>query len=111
MQVPTVEQPRRSDVRAPRSLRTGRVHADGLGAERPDVDAELRRLVISPTPLTDYVPLQYDTKGDNKIITQYDMHSVGEDGVGLLKFDFQRPVLARGQGYLQYHLGVDLRQS
>ncbi|MCX6701823.1 MAG: DNA polymerase III subunit alpha [Candidatus Zambryskibacteria bacterium] len=45
-------------------------------------------VVISPTPLTEYVPLQYDTKGDNKIITQYDMHSVGEDGVGLLKFDF-----------------------
>ena len=45
-------------------------------------------VVISPTPLTDYTPLQYDTKGDNKIITQYDMNSVGEDGVGLLKFDF-----------------------
>jgi DNA polymerase-3 subunit alpha len=45
-------------------------------------------VVMSPTPLTDYVPLQYDTKGDNKIITQYDMHAVGEDGVGLLKFDF-----------------------
>ena len=45
-------------------------------------------VVMAPTPLTDYVPLQYDNKGDNKIITQYDMHSVGEDGVGLLKFDF-----------------------
>ena len=45
-------------------------------------------VVIAPTPLTDFVPLQYDTKGDNKIITQYDMHAVGEDGVGLLKFDF-----------------------
>jgi DNA polymerase-3 subunit alpha len=45
-------------------------------------------VVIAPTPLTDFVPLQYDTKGDNKVITQYDMHSVGEDGVGLLKFDF-----------------------
>ncbi len=49
-------------------------------------------VVISPTPLTDYVPLQYDTKGSengqHKIITQYDMHAVGEDGVGLLKFDF-----------------------
>jgi DNA polymerase-3 subunit alpha len=45
-------------------------------------------VVISPTPLTDYTPLQYDTKGDNKIITQFDMGSVGEDGVGLLKFDF-----------------------
>jgi DNA polymerase-3 subunit alpha len=45
-------------------------------------------VVISPTPLTDYVPLQYDPKGEGKIITQYDMHGVGEDGVGLLKFDF-----------------------
>ncbi len=50
-------------------------------------------VVISPTPLTDYTPLQYDTKGDlpaggqgRKIITQYDMHSVEE--AGLLKFDF-----------------------
>jgi DNA polymerase III subunit alpha len=49
-------------------------------------------VVIAPTPLTDFVPLQYDTKGQengqHKIITQYDMHAVGEDGVGLLKFDF-----------------------
>lgn len=43
-------------------------------------------VVISPTPLTDFVPLQYDTKGDNKIITQYDMHAV--EDAGLLKFDF-----------------------
>jgi DNA polymerase-3 subunit alpha len=45
-------------------------------------------VVIAPTPLTDYTPLQYDPKGEGKIITQYDMHAVGEDGVGLLKFDF-----------------------
>ncbi len=45
-------------------------------------------VVISPTPLTDYVPLQFDPKGEGKIITQYDMYSVGEDGIGLLKFDF-----------------------
>ncbi len=43
-------------------------------------------IVISPEPLTDFVPLQYDTKGENKIITQYDMY-VMED-VGLLKYDF-----------------------
>ncbi|MEK7176916.1 MAG: DNA polymerase III subunit alpha [Patescibacteria group bacterium] len=43
-------------------------------------------VVISPTPLTDYTPLQYDTKGEKKVITQYDMHSVEE--AGLLKFDF-----------------------
>jgi len=43
-------------------------------------------VVISPTPLTDYVPLQYDPKGEGKIITQYDMYAVEE--AGLLKFDF-----------------------
>jgi len=45
-------------------------------------------VVIAPDDLTNYVPLQYDPKGEGKIITQYDMHAVGEDGVGLLKFDF-----------------------
>jgi DNA polymerase-3 subunit alpha len=45
-------------------------------------------VVIAPEALSEYVPIQYDTKGDKKIITQYDMYSVGEDGVGLLKFDF-----------------------
>lgn len=45
-------------------------------------------VVMSPVPLTELVPLQLDTKGENKIITQYDMHAVGEDNTGLLKFDF-----------------------
>lgn len=45
-------------------------------------------VVIAPEPLSEYVPIQYDAKGEKKIITQYDMYSVGEDGVGLLKFDF-----------------------
>lgn len=43
-------------------------------------------VVIAPTELTDFTPLQYDPKGENKIITQYDMYSVEE--AGLLKFDF-----------------------
>ena len=42
-------------------------------------------VVISPTPLTDYAPLQLDPKG-GKLITQYDMYAVEE--AGLLKFDF-----------------------
>ncbi|MEI6479009.1 MAG: DNA polymerase III subunit alpha, partial [bacterium] len=29
-------------------------------------------VVMAPTDLTDFTPLQYDTKGENKIITQYD---------------------------------------
>ena len=45
-------------------------------------------VVISPEPLNEYVPIQYDPKGESKLITQYDMHAVGEDGIGLLKFDF-----------------------
>ncbi len=43
-------------------------------------------VVISPTSLTDFTALQYDPKGENKIISQYDMYSIEE--AGLLKFDF-----------------------
>lgn len=42
-------------------------------------------VVISPTPLSDLVPLQLDPKG-GKIITQYDMYAI--EDAGLLKFDF-----------------------
>ncbi len=42
-------------------------------------------VVIAPTPLTEYVPIQLDPKG-GKMITQYDMHAV--EDAGLLKFDF-----------------------
>ncbi len=45
-------------------------------------------VVISPTPLIEWAPIQPDPKGTGKLITQYDMYSVGEDGVGLTKFDF-----------------------
>lgn len=43
-------------------------------------------VVVAPTELTDFTPLQYDPKGEGKIITQYDMYSIEE--AGLLKFDF-----------------------
>lgn len=43
-------------------------------------------VVISPVPLDEIVPTQYDPKESGKIITQYDMYSVEE--AGLLKFDF-----------------------
>lgn len=42
-------------------------------------------VVIAPTPLTNWTPLQVDQK-TGKLITQYDMHAV--EDVGLLKFDF-----------------------
>lgn len=44
-------------------------------------------VVIADKPLTEYTPLQKEPNGE-KIITQYDMYTVGEDGVGLLKIDF-----------------------
>ncbi|MDR3546769.1 MAG: DNA polymerase III subunit alpha [Candidatus Pacebacteria bacterium] len=47
-------------------------------------------VVVAPTPLVEWTPLQYDPKGEGKIITQYDMYSISDEygGVGLLKFDF-----------------------
>ncbi|HUO50860.1 MAG TPA: DNA polymerase III subunit alpha [Candidatus Paceibacterota bacterium] len=42
-------------------------------------------VVIAPTPVTDFTPIQLDPKG-GKIISQYDMHAV--EDAGLLKFDF-----------------------
>ncbi|RJQ25570.1 DNA polymerase III subunit alpha [Candidatus Parcubacteria bacterium] len=44
-------------------------------------------VVIADKPLTEYTPVQKESNGE-KIVTQYDMYTVGEDGVGLLKIDF-----------------------
>jgi DNA polymerase-3 subunit alpha len=43
-------------------------------------------VLISPSDLNDFTPIQYDPKGEGKIISQYDMYSV--EDAGLLKFDF-----------------------
>lgn len=47
-------------------------------------------VVIAPTPLVEWTPIQPDPKGTGKMITQYDMYSITDEygGVGLLKFDF-----------------------
>ena len=45
-------------------------------------------VVIADKPLMEYVPIQKEPNGGEKIVTQYDMYTVGEDGVGLLKMDF-----------------------
>lgn len=47
-------------------------------------------VVISPSPLIEWAPVQPDPKGTGKMITQYDMYSITDEygGVGLLKFDF-----------------------
>ncbi|MEK7681081.1 MAG: DNA polymerase III subunit alpha, partial [Patescibacteria group bacterium] len=42
-------------------------------------------VVIAPTPLTDFTPVQYEVGGE-KVTTQYEMHAV--EAAGLLKMDF-----------------------
>jgi DNA polymerase III subunit alpha len=65
-------------------------------------------VVISPTDLYDYTPIQYDTKGEGKIITQYDMYSV--EDAGLLKFDFlglgNLSIIAEAVKLIEQHRGV-----
>ena len=47
-------------------------------------------VVVAPTPLIEWTPVQPDPKGTGKMITQYDMYSITDEygGVVLLKFDF-----------------------
>lgn len=52
-------------------------------ARHPSVHAA--GVVIAPTKLTDFVPVQKEAGGE-RIVTQYEMNSV--EAVGLLKFDF-----------------------
>ncbi len=66
-------------------------------------------VVIAPTPVTDFCPVQFDPKG-GKIITQYDMHAV--EDAGLLKFDFlgltNLSTLADAQIRVRTRLGVEI---
>jgi len=66
-------------------------------------------VVIAPTPVTDFVPIQLDPKG-GKMITQYDMHAV--EDAGLLKFDFlgltNLSVLADSIERVRVRLGVEV---
>ncbi|MFA6533843.1 MAG: DNA polymerase III subunit alpha [Patescibacteria group bacterium] len=43
-------------------------------------------VLITPAPLTDYVPIQYATSGDETIVSQYSLHPI--EDLGLLKMDF-----------------------
>lgn len=67
-------------------------------------------VVISPTALTDFTPLQYDTKGEQKIISQYDMYSIEE--AGLLKFDFlglkNLKIIYEAKKLVRNRFGVDI---
>jgi DNA polymerase-3 subunit alpha len=43
-------------------------------------------VVITPEPLTEYMPLQYGTGDDKEIVAQYSLHPI--EDLGLLKMDF-----------------------
>ena len=66
-------------------------------------------VVIAPTAVTDYSPVQFDPKG-GKIITQYDMYAV--EDAGLLKFDFlgltNLSVLADSVTRVKMRLGIEI---
>lgn len=70
-------------------------------------------VVIAPSSVTEYVPIQLDPKG-GKTITQYDMYSIADEygGVGLLKFDFlgltNLSVLADSVERVRTRLGEDV---
>ncbi|MDO8183884.1 MAG: DNA polymerase III subunit alpha [bacterium] len=80
---PDLEELAKNDVEVKQTL----TMAQKIEGSVRHVSVHAAGVVISPEPLSEYVPLQYDPKG-KAIITQYDMYSVGEDGVGLTKFDF-----------------------
>ncbi|HEY4474705.1 MAG TPA: DNA polymerase III subunit alpha [Candidatus Paceibacterota bacterium] len=69
-------------------------------------------VVISPKPLIEYVPIQFDPKGENNLITQYDMYTVGEDGVGLTKLDFlgirNLTILENAVSLVHRHRNIDI---
>ncbi|OGG51639.1 DNA polymerase III subunit alpha [Candidatus Kaiserbacteria bacterium RIFCSPHIGHO2_01_FULL_54_36b] len=66
-------------------------------------------VVIAPSAVTDFSPIQIDPKG-NHIITQYDMYAIEE--AGLLKFDFlgltNLSVLADSVARVRERLSVDV---
>lgn len=71
-------------------------------------------VVVAPTPLVEWTPIQPDPKGTGKLITQYDMYSITDEygGVGLLKFDFlgikNLAVLADAVARAKETCGIDI---
>lgn len=68
-------------------------------------------VVIADKPLVEYTPLQKESKGE-RIVTQYDMYTIGEDGVGLLKMDFlglrNLTIMSQAMKFIKQVTGEDL---
>ncbi|TSC66593.1 MAG: DNA polymerase III subunit alpha [Microgenomates group bacterium Gr01-1014_80] len=82
-------------VKVESTVRHASVHAAGV--------------VIAPSPLTDFSPLQRETNGE-KVVTQYDMFAV--EDVGLVKMDFlgirNLSILGRSVEYVKNNRGVEV---
>lgn len=66
-------------------------------------------IVVSPTPLTDFTPLQREANGD-KVVAQYDMFSV--EAAGLVKLDFlgirNLSILGRSVEFVKKNRNIDV---
>src|SRR5258708_5353962 len=69
-------------------------------------------VVISPKPLTESVPIPFEPEGEDNLITQYDMYTGGEDGVGLTKLDFlgirNLAILENAVHLVKKHRGIEI---
>lgn len=67
-------------------------------------------VVITPNNLTDYVPCQYASPDDKRIVTQYEMHAIDE--LGLLKIDFlglsNLTILEHAKNIVKRTQGIDI---
>jgi DNA polymerase-3 subunit alpha len=69
--------------------------------------------LVTPNPITDYVPVQIETKGGDKIVTQIEGHNL--EPMGLMKFDFlglsNLTVIANSVKQIKYthNIDVDMR--
>jgi DNA polymerase-3 subunit alpha len=72
-------------------------------------------VVIAPSTVTDYTPVQREPNGGEKLVTQYDMLDVGEDGVGLLKMDFlglrNLTIIEESIRFIRENRGVEINSS
>jgi len=75
-------------------------------------------VVIADKELTEYVPLQKESKGD-RIITQYDMYAIdlnsSDEAIGLLKMDFlglrNLTILEKALDYIRHSSGEEIDLS
>lgn len=71
-------------------------------------------VVIADAPITEYCPVQLEPNGQ-KVVTQYDMYTVGEDGVGLLKMDFlglrNLTIIEEALKFIKENQGIEINIS